>query len=910
MAYIVNVTNTDEVTAATYTVSLGSHATGDLLLVCLSQDGGGTAITQSGGSDWTFLGTQASSGGARQAWCYKIATSGSETNPTFAGANDEWVGTCLVIRDAHATEPFGATPTSGTDFVRVDYNNVAYSDSGSLTTAVDDCLLIYSWNSDGGALRYMRTELNELTGIAINLGTSATVAPQIIGARQQYTAGAAPTVRMHHYQSIEGGNGWLLAVRNKTGGILQPTIETDIDEIMWYGNWPNKGNSSITVQAPDQFAATINGITCSSITGTAANALFADTDIPGIDVASTESGVVRWVGFAHTISSTDLSGGLVKFCWYASSGSSSVLIASEGFIAGFKDSSGNWATYQIASKKKGWAAAVTDVAYIDLATATPYATSGTLDYTDVTQVAFLYHRSGSSTTSYSVRPARLSLVKSIKMYGGGAAFPVTIDTYHTGMHLWPEFGFSLLQGAAQYLLNVPLQIGDGTHETYYEGSATSVEFPVGWSATMVSPWQMKWNVGANKAGFTVKASADDTIRFKNGLAVTDTEQLLRLDAATNASASYDFAQTFSGFAVGWNTSIPLDSAVFFGCRDVDLKGATVTGCRWNGSQAADAACLLSVDGASITDSTFIKGSEDYAIEISAAGDYVLEGNTYTGYTKEIYVSASSGTVTITILSSDAVPDYDTDGATVVIDQPYTSQANITNLEAGSRVYIYNVTAATEIYNDVVAGTSYSQGYNEGTDYTDGDVVEVRIAWSSGASAKLPVSYFTVASATGWAVLAQQTDDDVYNTNAIDGDTVTEFVADYPNVQIDIDDPDGVTTVQRGYAWYISGQMTEDGIRYYHGAMTAEDPYNYRINVSVADMRIQNISTDPVQVLGGRLYRSDGTRVTESGSGPIEMEYGRAYIASGSGTCPTASENAAAVWADPRALTLQKFMALK
>lgn len=234
-------------------------------------------------------------------------------------------------------------------------------------------------------------------------------------------------------------------------------------------------------------------------------------------------------------------------------------------------------------------------------------------------------------------------------------------------------------------------------------------------------------------------------------------------------------------------------------------------------------------------------------------------------------------------------------------------ASISNLVAGSGIRIFNETTLTEMFNDIVVGTSYADMYVDGTGYTAGDTISVIVAWMSGPNAKLPVKYFTIATSSGWSILAQQTDDIVYNTNAIDGDTCTEFSADFLNVQIDVLDPDGITTPQRAYAWYISGQMTPDGRRYYHGALTADDEFNYKVNVGVVNLKAQNIGTNSVLITGGRIYRSDGTGLLVPGNGPIEMEYGRVYgLETGvSGltpsesskllALPTASATASAVW---------------
>lgn len=332
----------------------------------------------------------------------------------------------------------------------------------------------------------------------------------------------------------------------------------------------------------------------------------------------------------------------------------------------------------------------------------------------------------------------------------------------------------------------------------------------------------------------------------------------------------------------------------------------------------------------ITDSGLHSGEEilQYVRDLNDFNYHDLvrnAGSSYVTARGKVYGDLGATLKGVRVLrGADAHPDFTShvsdDGTAYV--PPVLATAQVSGIAAGSRMQIYNVTTATEMFNDILAGTSYSTNYNNGTGYSAGDVVRIRLAWLSGASAKLPASYTTIAAASGWSVLATQEDAEVYNTNAIDGDTVTEFIADYPNVQIDISDPDGATTPQRGYAWYLSGQMTADGLRYYHGAMTAEDIGNYRINVDVADMHIQNVNTDPVLVTGPRLYRSDGSPVTVAGAGPIQMEYGRVYtVETGvSGltsqesdklmALPSADGVATAVAAHPETLTLPLFLGLK
>ena len=69
----------------------------------------------------------------------------------------------MVVRDADPTTPFGSL-VDGTDFKRKDWNNVSTGTSAALTTAVDECLLLYSWNADGNTV-YMKCKINEATGL-------------------------------------------------------------------------------------------------------------------------------------------------------------------------------------------------------------------------------------------------------------------------------------------------------------------------------------------------------------------------------------------------------------------------------------------------------------------------------------------------------------------------------------------------------------------------------------------------------------------------------------------------------------------------------------------------------------------------------------------------------------------------
>jgi hypothetical protein len=209
------------------------------------------------------------------------------------------------------------------------------------------------------------------------------------------------------------------------------------------------------------------------------------------------------------------------------------------------------------------------------------------------------------------------------------------------------------------------------------------------------------------------------------------------------------------------------------------------------------------------------------------------------------------------------------------EQPWIPDAAIAidNIIAGSRIQIYNLTTNTEIVNEVVSGTSYAFDYVNGDEFSIGDDVRIRISHLG----YLPSTLLSTATATGFGATANQQADAIYNTNAIDGSTVTEFTADYPNIQIDISDPDQTTTVQRIYAWIRYIETTEDGIAQWFDAVDPTDEVNYEINTAILDLKLDNTQPTPVVIGGGRLYRSDGATIIAPLSSSIQMDPDRVYL---------------------------------
>ena len=150
----------------------------------------------------------------------------------------------------------------------------------------------------------------------------------------------------------------------------------------------------------------------------------------------------------------------------------------------------------------------------------------------------------------------------------------------------------------------------------------------------------------------------------------------------------------------------------------------------------------------------------------------------------------------------------------------------------------------------------------------------------GLTAYLPFQSAGTLTSTLASFTASQALDTVYNANAINGSTVTEYIADYPNIQVDINDADGATTVARLYAWFQFSTHSSQGIISYFRGIIAGDQFNYEIKVSIVDLVLDNISATslPIKISGAYLYRDNGTTVIFSGSKSVQLDPGKAFLA--------------------------------
>lgn len=275
-------------------------------------------------------------------------------------------------------------------------------------------------------------------------------------------------------------------------------------------------------------------------------------------------------------------------------------------------------------------------------------------------------------------------------------------------------------------------------------------------------------------------------------------------------------------------------------------------------------------------STLNLGANNLVVDGTASDDFAFNTGTNTITIKSSVLAAGTKFKTFTTTGSVSFIN----GASSSL--PYTSSAgtvaiiNVTGLVAGSRVYLKNTTNNTNLYNAVVAGTSLALPVLWTADKT----IRLRVQYTNGTTSYLPVEQFGILTSSGASFVVSQAIDSVYAANAVNGSTVTEFSADYPNVQVDITDPDGITSMQRLYAWYRYNEFSASGIEFFQSGIVADDPANYQIHASIINLQLDNKNAAPVLIIGARLYRDDGTTIIYSGSGSIQLDPAKAYLAGG------------------------------
>jgi hypothetical protein len=273
-----------------------------------------------------------------------------------------------------------------------------------------------------------------------------------------------------------------------------------------------------------------------------------------------------------------------------------------------------------------------------------------------------------------------------------------------------------------------------------------------------------------------------------------------------------------------------------------------------------------------TDQTITNPQDDKIVFDGSGSNYTIDGGIV-----PVIENVSGNTVTVSLINEAPTPTLlETDGSFIVEQSVDITAPNIID---DSRVQIYNVTKGAELDNSVVSGGS---GYSFTVNLSDasidsGDTIRLRATYQTGVVAMEEIEVSGVVTSSGLTFTSSQTSHEVFDAYGVDGSTITEFSFDSGNIEVDINDTNNTTEIQRLACWETYFETTEQGVRDFFGCIRWESLNSIKIEVAVCDLKLDNVKVNPLQITGGRLYRSDGTTVISSGSNSIQIDYEPVYI---------------------------------
>jgi len=838
----------------------------------------GSAMTASGYSNPTGATTTTISGVSRVQAFYREVTSLPVGNVTVVGQDAEFLAEVFLVRKADLTTPFDVNVVP-TDFT----SNGASQTVAGITTTNNNCLIVYS--------SHLRTSGKQLPAIAsmddvvfLDKYASGVLANSLIGYRIQRTAGAAPSLgTINNIASTSTGRAFTFAFRDVAPSTptLPPEVSTNYEVIRLHMGTSGAGtptdsfsrNETTTWADGNTVAATtIDGLSIIAASPTMTQVAFNDNNNESIWGSSTVgsigvSGVDatgRWVGFTHSITSTDMSGKIFALTF----GMNSITfgnVGAKGCIVYFEDSTGEWAAFTL-SKRDGMQINVPYTSFIALGSATPLDESGAIDWTDITDMAFYYHRVTTNTAARAMYIRLAVLIGEPVVYGGSEDSPITTSFLSRVMQGWAGFNLAPNQVREQLAIKGSFTIGNGTNKTvanFTEQSIIQPSLPDG-------SFDGQFYQGAANTLTTKFNTSSDDIIILDGATISSPQSGVNqiLDLSTgSAPASFSANGTpLGGQVITGGSGKPFNRTRFRSCGLIDLNGSTMDNCLVTNSNSTPA--VLAADPEDISNTDFISAGTGHAIEITIPGTYDFFGNTFAGYGADTTTDAaiynnSGGLVTLNLAAGDATPTYrDGAGASTAFDTP-SVDINVNDYLSGSRVQIYNTTQATEIYNDEPSGTDF--GYTVTSEADDDDLLLIKVT-KLGRQPFRQVATFSAT--TGASVTVEQPEDEIYTLYGIDGSAVTEYDWDGSDLEIDLDDPSGGYDPRGLWAWYSYFITTEVGIRDVFGLVTAVNAANIRLE----NIYVDNLSADstyPNQDI--RIYREDGAypqKPTTTGGGGI------------------------------------------
>lgn len=318
-----------------------------------------------------------------------------------------------------------------------------------------------------------------------------------------------------------------------------------------------------------------------------------------------------------------------------------------------------------------------------------------------------------------------------------------------------------------YVLSTPIQFGiaDATTHGFSDTSAVwlwdNQEFLPDdvYALTFVGAVS-----GTTNVTMGVKSGTGDAATGSQGITITSAADGPRwsLDATAANLDNIDFygcSFTHGADFLINNSVCEFIGNVFIDCNSAQVDNSTFIRNSIIDANTADGVAFLFTDDLSDVVFCNFSFSDGHAIEIESntVDPQTSKGNKFSGYGADASNDAavfndSGGNLTINITDAGDTPTTRTTTGTTTVNNAVT--ITLTNLVAGSRVYIENTTDSVVLFNQIEATTTFSESVN----YTGDKTLLVRVRNASGTPKYVAFETGGTLTSNGFSAQVNQVQD--------------------------------------------------------------------------------------------------------------------------------------------------------
>lgn len=666
-------------TANAIEITLPEHIEGDIVFVCVAQDG--TATLTGPGAPWVVMNTGNSGGASRLVMYAVVGASPLETPTVTSNLLDGINAIAVSVRGASVINPIMGSNISALTGLTIVSPPVTVTEQNAL-------MMAFIVEDQATRARFPADQLNIL---GQSLDGEVT---NIVGYRVARNVGNAPAVSAGIKILSDTTQFFYVAVRDNGQGQLPPEIQNTYIELAPHGRTAVTWSDITTYVPPDTIIDGLTVKTCPSGLSTSIATIvnlewdrFTYVGHATFASGAFATGLNLLVGGAHTIPLTNMLSGVMTVRFHRTVSSGTGAVSRNGWYLFLIDDQNRWAAYNYVKRADVESLGVRSFVF-DFSKYAPVSTSSTPpDLTRIVNVGWGIHRLTSSTlTGRGTNITRLYFWPRDNQIGlskGSAASPASMPTLGALFDQGNHVGLLMTQGTGQTLAKLPIRFGGSDDSFISFGAGSSTELAKKWYNQRIDEGSMQ---------ITVVASPSSFVDFSNATLGSGLRGAFTIGADSSPSASYSFVgAAFFGIDVNWKAGISCKGVNFFGCYEIDTAGAEFSECSFSGSLAS--ADLITSNPTNIANCTFTQGAAGgHAIEITQPGTYSFVGNTFSGYgldgtTDATIYNNSGGHVTLNVSGGGTPTVRNGSGASTTINSGVT--LTFVGVRAGSEIHIFD-----------------------------------------------------------------------------------------------------------------------------------------------------------------------------------------------------------------------------